>query len=263
MNTPSSPLARPVHVSLGSYGRTSHLLAIADMIAHPPSEPLLGTLSTDRVQICPQNLGLFDADIAREVKRLLPRIEWRLHANVRVDPVYRWADIADWPQQQNYFAALARVSQVLAAPAYSAHAGRRDRATVDTVLNNARELEHLFGVPVAIEGHYPTPGDIWLFSTWAEYRRLLNSNVHYALDLSHLHIVASRTGVTELGLVRELLACERCIEVHLSHNDGRADQHRPLLEAPWWFSLLGSVNPAATFFSEGRQRLREPQAVAA
>ncbi|MFZ5722659.1 MAG: hypothetical protein ACOY33_03260 [Pseudomonadota bacterium] len=263
MSTNSSQLDRPVHVSLGSYGRTSHLLAIADMLAYPPTEPLLGMLSTERVQICPQNHGMFDVEVARDVKRLLPQIEWRLHANVRVDPVYRWADIVDWPQQKNYFAALARVSQVLAAPAYSAHAGRRDRATVDAVLNNARELENLFGVPVAIEGHYPTPGDIWLFSTWAEYQRLLESSAHYALDLSHLHILASRTGVTELGLVREMLACERCIEVHLSSNDGRADQHRPLLEKPWWFSLLAGVHPDATIFSEGKQWLRQPQAVAA
>jgi hypothetical protein len=236
------------------YSRMPHLLAIAEMLANPPVEPLLGTLSTDKVQICPQNYGIFNEEMAAEVRKTLPHIEWRLHANVRVQREHRIVDMCDWPHERDYFADVARVSQALGAPAYSAHAGRRDRATVAQVLHNTREVEQLFGIPVAVEGHYPTRGNIWLFSTWQEYRVLLESGVHFVVDLSHLNIVAYRSGFVNWGLVWELLACERCIEVHVSDNDGSGDQHRLLEQEPWWFPLLAHVNAGATVFSEGRQQ---------
>lgn len=257
MSTNCSALNRPVHVSLGAYGRISHLLAIAQMLAYPPEEPLLGKLSTERVQLCPQNHGTLDVEVAKEIRRLLPHIEWRLHANVRVDQVYRWIDIGDWPQQRDYFDALAAVSKALDAPAYSAHAGRRDRATLVDVLNYARQLAYLFGVPVAIEGHYPTVDDFWLISSWREYQTLFESGVPYALDLSHLHILARQTGRYETGLLQEMLACERCLEVHISSNNGQADQHRPITEKPWWFPLLKKAHSKAVVFSEGRLPVRK------
>lgn len=263
MSTPCSYLTRPVHVSLGAYGRTSHLLAIGEMLAYPPEERLLGKLSSARVQICPQNHGTFDVDIAQEVRRLLPHIEWRLHANVRVDRLYRRVDIADLPQQRHYFEALAAVSKELNAPAYSAHAGRRDRASLADVLLNARQLADLFGVPVAIEGHYPTVDDHWLIDSWDEYRMLFESGIPYALDLSHLHILARQTGRYETALVQEMLNCERCLEVHVSSNNGHADQHKPMTEAPWWFPLLKDLHANAVIFSEGRVPVRQALEVAA
>jgi hypothetical protein len=57
---------------------------------------------------------------------------------------------------------------------------------------------------------------------------LLESGAHYALDLSHLHIVATASGYVEWGLLQELLASPKCLEVHLSGNDGSADQHNAL-----------------------------------
>ena len=107
MNT----VAKPVHVSLGMYSRTPHLLAIAEMLANPPVEPLLGTLSTDKVQICPQNHGIFNEEMAAEVRKTLPHIEWRLHANVRVQREHRIVDMCDWPHERDYFADVARVSR--------------------------------------------------------------------------------------------------------------------------------------------------------
>jgi hypothetical protein len=260
MSITCSPLKTPVHVSLGSYGRTSHLAAIASMLVTHPADPILGRLSTDHVQICPQNHGQFTLEMAQEVRRALPDICWRLHANVRVNGAHRMVDICDWPQARDYFTDLARLSSALNAPAYSAHAGKRGQASLAEVFQFARELEDLFGVPVGIEGHYPTKGDFWLLSSWAEYRALFASGVHYALDLSHLHILATRSGIWEWNLVREMLACERCIEVHLSANDGHADQHLPLLERPWWFPLLADIHPHATVFSEGSQRIPRAQA---
>lgn len=244
----------PVNVSLGAYGRRSHLLAIADMLAQPPVDPLLGTLSLRKVQLCPQNAGVLGRDTAADLCQTLPGIEWRLHANVRVGESHRVVDLCDWRQELSYFRELAAVSAALAAPVYTAHAGRRAKASVAQVLDYAREAAQLFGCSVGIEGHYPSPNDVWLFSCWEEYRILLESGVPYALDLSHLNIVAAKSGRRELALVQELLASPACLEVHLSGNDGTADQHLPLdaLNPPWWFSLLSGTNPSATVFSEGR-----------
>jgi hypothetical protein len=263
MFTTCSSRKIPVHVSLGSYGRASHFAAIAAMLVSPPEDPVLGTLSTAHVQICPQNLGQFTETMAQEIRRALPDVRWRLHANVRVQANHRMLDIADWPVARDYFGDLARVSRTLNAPAYSAHAGRRKTVSLQQVFHHTRELEDLFGIPVGIEGHYPTHGDYWLLSSWAEYRALLTSGVRYALDLSHLHILATRSGVWEWNLVREMLACERCMEVHLSANNGHADEHLPLVEKPWWFPLLTDIHVNATVFSEGRQSVRKALEVAA
>lgn len=244
----------PVHVSLGAYGRLPHLLAIAAMLKDPPRDPLLGPLSPDHVQVCPQNLGLLDREVAAELKATFPGIRFRLHANVQVMRQRCIVDLCDWREQQPYFRELATVSAALGAPVYSAHAGKRDKASVRQVLDYVRSAAQLFGCPVAVEGHYPTPRNAWLFSSWEEYRLLLESRVPYALDLSHLNIVAVQSGRLELALVQELMAGENCLEVHLSGNDGTADQHVPLNPdcPPWWLSLLTYVNPLATLFSEGR-----------
>ena len=123
---------------------------------------------------------------------------------------------------------------------------------MEQVIDHSRELTDLFGIPVAIEGHYLMPDDRWLFSSWAECRQLLESDAYFALDLSHLHILASRTRTIETGLVREMLSCERCIEVHVSHNDGQRDQHLPLAHLPRWLPVLRHTYTQAVIFSESR-----------
>ena len=52
----------------------------------------------------------------------------------------------------------------------------------------------------------------------------------------------------------ELLACERCIEVHVSDNDGRGDWHQVCESTPWWHELLAHVHAGAVVFSEGNHR---------
>jgi hypothetical protein len=54
--------------------------------------------------------------------------------------------------------------------------------------------------------------------------------------------------------VRDMLACERCIEVHVSANDGRGDWHQVCEQPPWWWPLLQYINPKAVVFSEGNHR---------
>lgn len=62
-------------------------------------------------------------------------------------------------------------------------------------------------------------------------------------------------------LVRSMLASPRCLEVHLSANDGRADQHQVLesLDGVWWAPLLQHIHQDCVVFSEGN-RLRDSSA---
>lgn len=244
-----------VFTSLGSYGRLPHHHAIGLALASPPTEPLLGELSTTKLQLCPQNRGKIDVEMAANLRRDYPDVEWRCHANVHIEEQARIVDICDWPHEKAWFRQMAQVSNALHAPAYTAHAGKRAKATVSDVLYDVLDIEQLFGVPVGIEGHYPTANDTWLISTWQEYRLLLESGVHYALDLSHLNILAMQTRYIEWHLVHELLASPKCLEIHVSDNYGVADQHLPLQfeHLPWWWPLLPDAHPNAVIFSEGRQ----------
>ena len=246
-------LNRPIHISLGAYGRLPHGLAIAKALHQPCADPVLGELSPARMQLCPQGRGRLDVELAQELVKAYPTIEWRLHANVQLESCQRVVDLAHWPQERAWFTQLGQVSAALNAPAYTAHAGRRDQASVDQVLSAARDVEQLLGIPVGIEGHYPTPNGLWLFSCWAEYRKLFESGVHYALDLSHLHILATQSGRIEWSLLHEMVSSPQCLEIHVSANDGTADQHRLLHEPTWWLPLLMQPHPEAVIFSEGKQ----------
>jgi hypothetical protein len=259
----SDHLNRPVHLSLGAYGSIPHQVAIDRALTHPPSDPLLGRLSTTRLQLCPQNRGRIDTALAWGLRRNHPDIEWRLHANVMVETTPRRVDLCDFAHEQAWFKQVAQLSSVLHAPAYTAHAGRRSQATVLDVIQYAKDAEQLFGIPVGIEGHYPTSGRAdhqWLFNSWVEYRVLHESNVHFALDLSHVHILATATQQIEWTLLQEMLSSPKCLEVHVSGNDGSHDQHQSLKaeDPPWWESLLTYTHADAVIFSEGKQTIAEP-----
>lgn len=51
-----------------------------------------------------------------------------------------------------------------------------------------------------------------------------------------------------------MLACDRCIEVHVSDNDGSGDWHQVCQATPWWAPLLSHINNQAVVFSEGNHR---------
>ena len=242
---------RPIHPSLGAWrGLTAHS-AIQE--ARSASEPLLGPLSVAHAQICPQNPGKLNVDDADTLRIANPDVHFRLHANAQAAGWSSQADASTFGDFENYFGILQRVSETLGAPAYTWHAGMRRHDSLPGVLKTTTRLEDFWGIPVGIEGLYPTPDDRYLLSTWAEYRVLLESGVKYALDMSHLNILAHRSGEREDGLVRELLASAACIEVHLSGNAGDADTHGQLATAPWWWSMLDAANPNAVFFTEGGQ----------
>lgn len=246
------------NVSLAAFPGARYDEALHRALVLPVSEPALGKLSTRHVQLVPQTCReQLTRELAQEIARRFPDTQFRLHANVRVLEKHRLnADLSAFSENTDYFAELAAISRALNANGYSAHAGSREAGSFDDVLDAARRASDAFGCAVAVEGHYPTPreGNRWNVSSWAEYRSLFDSGVPYALDLSHLNIVGHHSRIYETNLVREMLACERCIEIHLSDNDGCGDQHRMLNIGPWWWALRAYFNTAAIVFSEGNQR---------
>ncbi len=216
-------------------------------------EPLWGSIDCEHVQLVPQNHGLLDEDLVDAISEKYPNTQFRLHANVRVLAKHFFADLGSARLYPQWFAQAARISRRLKAPAYSAHSGRRADATLEEMLDNARRLAQAFDCVVAVEGQYPTKSDSYLVSTWGEYRQLFESGVPYALDLSHLNILAAQSGQYELGLLNEMLLCDRCIEVHVSDNDGTGDWHQVCQDRPWWYDSMAGIHPEAVVFTEGNQ----------
>lgn len=221
------------------------------------TEPAWGPIGGRHVQLVPQNQGQLTSESAQELKSQYPKTQFRLHANVRVQERFRIIDVSQFHEHPDWVHDAASVSRALGAPAYSGHSGPRQQCSFTNLLDNARRAAEIFESPVAIEGQYPQEngqGDSNWIASWAEYRALFESGVPYALDLSHLNILVHRSGEREDGLVAEMLACERCLEVHVSSNDGTGDQHQicPLgARRLWWWPLLAHIHGRAVVFTEG------------
>lgn len=249
--------ARKINLSLAAFPGMRHIeaamIGINEARHARMSEPALGAVCTEHVQIVPQCLGKFGEEECDTLKTAFPGSQFRLHGNVRILDRHRLADLSNVDANLDWFDRAALLSRRLNAPAYSAHAGRRENATLQDVLENARRLQDKFCCPVAVEGNYPTPTDQLLISSWEEYRILFESGVPYALDLSHLNILATKHPAC-LSFVREMIACERAIEIHVSDNDGRADSHEICVHPRWWHELLPHANRNAVTFTEGNHR---------
>lgn len=261
--------ALQIQVSLACWPAASQLEALRACVRPDGSsamiEPLWGRLCAQHAQLVPQSRGIINEEYVAFLRQHYPSTQFRLHANARVQLLHRVVDIADYarPECRSWFNDAARISRLLGAPAYSAHSGLRARATVRDIVLASQRLADLFGCPVAIEGQYPTPPDNrFLIDSWEEYRELFDSGAYYALDLSHLNILAAKTGRIERTLTAEMLACERCLEVHVSSNDGHHDQHDVCQRhhPPWWLALLEQhTHEKAVIFSEGDQRRARAQ----
>jgi len=244
-----------IHHTLGSFPG----LRFVDAMRMALDMPELG--SVKHVQLCPQNFGPVD-EVLDELVAMSPETAYRLHANVRVVGHGRAFDCStEGVEHDAYFRRLGDISRQLGADVYTLHAGERKDRPVSDLVGRVERIEDLMGVSVGVEGHYPDKGNKWWISSWNEYAWLLDSGLKYALDLSHLHIVATRERCVHQNLVRELLSSDRCVEVHLSGNDGHSDAHVRLSDCPvfWWQELLTSKNPAAIQFYEGNE-VRGPEA---
>ena len=262
---PTGPGALPhglkVNLSFAAFPAMSHegsaRLALRHADASTPfSEPAWGPIWAEHVQLVPQNMGVLTESIAHRFAQAHPHTRFRLHANVRVLPRMDVVDVSAFHLRADWVERAAAVSRALKAPAYSAHSGFRSQCSLDRMLRNAENASVLFGAPVAIEGQYPTGDDRFLVSTWDEYRVLADSGVPYALDLSHLNILVHRSGQRKDELVARMLSSDRCLEVHVSDNDGSGDQHqRCMLGArrAWWWPALNHIHSDAIVFTEGNQ----------
>lgn len=243
-----------VNISLGAFPGKSHGAAAAIACSGEVSEPFFGSLSYDHLQLCPQNFGHLSEDLVDVLlDDFAGKTQFRLHANVRVLPSHVLADLSGFVRHEAYFKQAAKISKRLGAPAYTAHAGKRSECSVEALYDNAKRAADLFGCPVGIEGHYPNKSNSYLVSTWSEYQHLFQSGLSYALDLSHLNIVAAQSGQYELTLIKEMLSSNQCLEVHVSENDGLGDTHQQIGQEPWWDECVKHIHPLATIFSEGNQ----------
>ena len=220
----------------------------------PFSELKIPSIKTDHVQICPQTSGVFNEDSAAVLMSLFSETKFRLHANVRV---FREAIISDFSSMDRhpaYWQQLAKISRMLDGRGYSAHAGKRSESTLTEAFDAVRRAQDSFDCVVGIEGMYPSKGDQYLLSTWGEYAALLESGIPFALDMSHLFILATTCRWYEQTLVQEMLSSESCMEIHLSGNDGTMDRHHQLDHQPLWWGDMDYANPQALIFTEGMQR---------
>lgn len=244
-----------VHASLACMPGLCPVTAMRHLSEVGIREPLFGDVSIDHIQLVPQSQGRLDDQVVELLLRAWPQVRFRLHANTRVLQRHRLANLSNFLEHREYFLEAARISSKLKAPAYSAHSGARQDASFEQLISNTLACQDLFGCPVAIEGQYPTRrGSELLMSTWAEYAQLLDVDIYYAIDLSHLNILARHDGHAPEAMVQELLSNERCIEVHLSANDGQGDQHRVCGQHTWWSSALPYINSNCVVFTEGNHR---------
>lgn len=236
--------------SLAAYGAVRQEIAVQLAKAAPYEDRLFGKASTDLLQICPQGRGKLSEELALQFVEDYPTTQWLLHANVQVDDDRRVVDIADWPKEKDYFMQIAKLSKLMGAKHYSAHAGRRNRASLEEMIAYSKEMTEAMGLPVAVEGMYPTIGNGWLVDNWDEYYQLFRSGAYYALDLSHFNILVHQTGGVPRLLLKAMLRSERCLEVHISHNDGIYDQHLTFEQYPWWYAYLDEVHPNCVILNE-------------
>lgn len=252
-----------INAASAVYPGVSHRAAMA-FIAGGLEDPLLGRIGRQHVQLCPQHSGRITDETVDYLLATYPDTAFRLHATPRIEGPARHtildaANIFEHPKQLRR---MAEISRRLGAPAYSLHAGKLAHGTLADALENTRRLSDLFGCRVGIEGLYPAPGrkPVWILGTWKEHEQMLDSGVDFALDLSHLNIIARRERNERHDLVTDLMSSPHCIEIHLSDNDGRGDRHQPLGQqsAPWWIPFLPKAHPDCVVFYEGI--LKDPRA---
>lgn len=231
-----------------------------EKLAQGTVEPIFGILSTEHVQLCPQHADFITSELLDSLMEKHPDIAFRLHSDVRTKKKIGYTmDACDYNNNNAwYFKDLAAFSKQLDAPLYSLHAGKRS-CSLPQVFDNIKALCDIFDCDVAVEGHYPFKDSVYLIDSWKEYEALLRSGISYALDLSHLNIVATREG-WQMDLTQEMLSAPQCKEIHLSFNEGKQDNHiigHDTYNGLWsmWKPMVQAANSDAAIFSEGNQVL--------
>ena len=258
---PMTPTIHPTTAQLANYP----VLEACRRLAQEHQEAF-GPTSMDYLQLCPQTPSVMTETLLEELQAEFPHTRFQLHANVRVQPGLLIFDASSYSASTHwYFERLAELSKFLNAPAYSLHSGRRKNCSMNQLFRNVEAIQTLFEMPVVLEGMYPTQNDhqVWLVSSWKEYQMVMSSGLFYAIDLSHLNIVASTEGERP-EQVYELIRHPNCLEVHLSHNNGKHDRHRPINDTIWnnlwwkdpWLEGLKARQKQPLHFTEGLYQTR-------
>ena len=230
-----------------------------------------GPVHMEHVQLCPQASDFVDEQCIVHLQSQYPNTKFRLHANVRIDPILRIYDASRYSKKNRwYYERLAELSSLIGASGYSLHAGYRKDATLEEMKANVTDIQSFFPCDVMVEGMYPDDRKDWLVKNWEEYQWLMESGLLYALDVSHLNILKKRLHKVDLGLLRDMILHPNCKEIHLSHNYGNHDSHMQLkakaYENSWWREIwLETMEERINYgidipvhFTEGRCSQRSP-----
>jgi hypothetical protein len=242
-----------------SFTGFTHIEAVG-LITEGIREPSLGVVSSKKIQLCPQNRSTLGEEECSLLVQTYPATEFRVHANTSCGGKFGIHDASsDWGSNafQEWKALLKRACVILGAPAYSWHAGRSERASLGQAIARTMDLEQELGIPVGVEGLYPSESTGWLMSSFEDYKTVMGSGARYAIDLSHWQIIAKKEQRFELELLEDLLTHPQCIEIHVSDNDGRRDNHQPLARKTFWIDMMQRLQAhgrlSADVFSEGLQ----------
>lgn len=219
------------------------------------ADPFLGGFDLSHMQLCPQHPSMIDEDLLDRCQEISPETRFRLHASVRVKGVgaHRiWdASNAHFSDAKPYWQRIGQLMKHCDGGVYSLHAGRSEYADLQRVRDNVLRMQDDMGFPVALEGLYPDKNNTWLLSSWDDYEwLLLRSGLYFALDLSHLNILVRYSGELKSDLVNAMLSSNKCLEVHISGNNGLKDSHEVIDGREWWLDQLRGSGQNFVLFNE-------------
>ncbi len=238
------------------------IMAMRLISENNPKDHPISTWDFSHAQLCPQHIGSLSKFSLDNLLEKFPNTQFRLHANVRVASEHRPFD-AGFSLKENleYVKLLKEAQQHIQAQHYSYHAPMRNKLSWDAITDNVLELQDFLGIPVSLEGLYPNnklQDDFWKDSL-CSYEMILKKNILFALDLSHLHIAYAQGNelfqINIKELTQEMLSHRNCKEIHISHNDGKHDSHKPINSEVWWIDLLNASKPPSdcVIFCESMQ----------
>ncbi len=227
-----------------------------------PKDSLIKNWDFSNIQLCPQNPGFISAKKAESLIGKYPSTQFRLHANARLFLEHQSFDSNfSLNDEYAYTKQLKTINDILNGKVYSYHAPMKTEKSWNEIINNVLSLQDFLKIPVALEGLYPNRNignDFWK-DTYNNYLTILNSDIFYAFDLSHLNILYEQSNeITKkqiISLSKEMIEHKNCLEIHISDNDGIHDSHKIIKEEKWWVEILNSstLNKNCFIFCESNQ----------
>lgn len=224
-----------------------------------PTEKFIKNWNYDHIQLCPQHIGFISEKSAKEFSSKYQNTNFRLHANARLFTKLKPFDAgSNLKENEEYIHNLKKISTILCSKAYSYHAPMSDFFNWWGIRDNVLRLQDFLGIPVAIEGLYPMKKKTYWDNSLKIYETFLNGDLNYALDLSHLNIAYQQMKIVEqkefTELAIKMINDSKCLEIHISGNDGVHDKHTPITGDEWWFNVLEQLtNQNAIIFCESKQ----------